>query len=124
VPGFRVIKAVPATGQALAALDRWPDAVTLLVDSVDPRRRGGTGRTADWSVAAEMAARRRVILAGGLTAENVAEAIRRVRPFAVDVSSGVEVQPGVKSREKMRALFAAIGRLGPEGGTTGSGEGR
>jgi phosphoribosylanthranilate isomerase len=54
------------------------------------------------------------VLAGGLTQENVARAVRDVRPWAVDVSSGVEIEPGVKSRERLQALFAAI-RMRAEG---------
>jgi phosphoribosylanthranilate isomerase len=84
--------------------------VTLLLDVRDPVKRGGTGRTVDWSAAAIIAARRRSILAGGLTPGNVGEAIRVVRPFGVDVSSGVECAPGVKDGGLIRALFEAIAR--------------
>ncbi len=63
---------------------------------------GGSGTTCDWRLAAEVAARTRVILAGGLTPDNVTEAIRAVRPWAVDVASGVESSPGVKDPEKLR----------------------
>ena len=63
---------------------------------------GGSGTTCDWQLAAEVAARSNVILAGGLTPDNVAEAIRAVRPWAVDVASGVESSPGVKDPEKLR----------------------
>jgi phosphoribosylanthranilate isomerase len=83
----------------------WPASVTLLVDAYDPDRRGGTGRTIDWRLAAAVAARRQTILAGGLTPENVAEAVARVRPFGIDVSSGVEKAPGVKDHARLRALF-------------------
>jgi phosphoribosylanthranilate isomerase len=82
--------------------------VTILVDATDRVRRGGTGKVADWRNAATLAAQRPVILAGGLTAENVGDAIRRVRPWAVDVSSGVESAPGLKSRERLEAFFAAV----------------
>lgn len=93
-----------------------PAHVTMLVDATDRVRRGGTGRVADWSHAAALAARRPVILAGGLTADNVADAIRKVRPWALDVSSGVESAPGIKSRERLEAFFAAVAASG-EGGT-------
>jgi phosphoribosylanthranilate isomerase len=89
-------------------IDRWPEEVTLLLDVHDPIRRGGTGRTIDWSTAASVATRRRAILAGGLTPDNVADAIRRVRPFGIDVSSGVESSPGVKDRARLKALFDAV----------------
>ena len=71
-------------------------------------RRGGTGDRADWTRAAQVAARRPIILAGGLRPDNVAEAITKVAPWAVDVSSGVEVAPGEKDVEKIRALFVSV----------------
>ena len=67
----------------------------------------GSGRTADWDAAAELALRLEVILAGGLTPLNVAAAIRHVRPFGVDVSSGVEDQPGIKNTELIEQFVAA-----------------
>jgi phosphoribosylanthranilate isomerase len=89
----------------------WPVETTLLLDAHDPVRRGGTGQTIDWAAAAAIAARRRVLLAGGLTAENVAEAVERVRPFGIDVSSGVERSPGIKDERKIRELFEALSAL-------------
>jgi phosphoribosylanthranilate isomerase len=103
-----VIKAVTAGS---TTVDRWPALVTLLVDAHDPVVRGGTGRTADWSAAAALAARRRVVLAGGLTADNIGEAIDRVQPYGVDVSSGVESAPGIKDRRKLEDLFKALSRV-------------
>ena len=82
--------------------------VTLLLDAHDPVRRGGTGRVVNWTLAARLAARRRLFLAGGLRAENIAEAVRMVRPYGVDISSGVESQPGVKSKQLMRKFFSAM----------------
>jgi phosphoribosylanthranilate isomerase len=106
----RVIKAVPVTESFAAVdLDLLPPYVTVLLDAHDPVLRGGTGRTIDWSVAAAVAARRRTILSGGLTPANVAEAVERVRPYMVDVSSGVESSPGVKDPVKLRRFFAALG---------------
>jgi phosphoribosylanthranilate isomerase len=105
----RLIKAVPVTETFdVAALDALPPRVTVLLDAHDPIRRGGTGRTIDWHVAAEVAARRRTILSGGLNAENVRDAAARVRPYMIDVSSGVEATAGVKDHAKLRALFAAL----------------
>ena len=84
----------------------WPEDTTLLLDAADPERRGGTGQQVDWAAAAALARKRRVVLAGGLTPANVAEAIARVRPFGVDVSSGVEDAPGVKNPEKVSQFLA------------------
>jgi len=88
--------------------DTWPARVRLLIDVHDPDQRGGTGKTVDWNQAAAIAARRPVLLAGGLNAGNVADAIHQVRPFGIDVSSGVESSPGVKDHARMRALFEAV----------------
>ncbi len=106
--GLRVIKSVRADEASLARLDEWADTVTLLVDAPDDERKGGTGIRPDWSVAARMAARRPLALAGGLAADNVGQAIRVVRPIGVDVSSGVEQSPGVKDHAAMRRFFEAV----------------
>jgi phosphoribosylanthranilate isomerase len=71
-------------------------------------RRGGTGQLADWARAAELARVRPIILAGGLTPANVSDAIRHVQPWAIDVSSGVEISPGIKNPASLTALFGAI----------------
>jgi phosphoribosylanthranilate isomerase len=112
----RLIKGLPLDDDA--AVQRvvdLPAEVTPLVDAADRERRGGTGRLADWSRAARVAAQRPVVLAGGLSVDNVAEAIRQVRPWAIDVSSGVEDAPGVKNAARMRQLFDALARLRAEG---------
>ena len=85
----------------------WPGHMLVLLDAIDPRAKGGTGRTIDWGAAAELAGQRPVVLAGGLTPDNVGEAIGRVRPYGVDVSSGVEQAPGIKDHEKVRRFVAA-----------------
>ena len=103
-----VIKALAPGADGEIDVASWPDRVTLLLDAHDPRRRGGTGRTTDWSAAASVARSRRALLAGGLTPENVVEAVAEVRPFGIDVSSGVEVSPGVKDHGRIRALFEAL----------------
>jgi phosphoribosylanthranilate isomerase len=108
---YPVIKAV-STEDDIDRIDTWPRRTTLLLDVRDTVARGGTGRTIDWDAAAPIAARRRTILAGGLTPDNVAEAIARVKPFGIDVSSGVEQSPGVKDHERIRALFEALGDSG------------
>ena len=80
----------------------------ILLDAHDPVKHGGTGQTIDWHGAAQIAVTRPIILAGGLTATNVAEAIRTVRPFGVDVASGIETRAGEKSEAAMRAFAAAV----------------
>src|SRR5262245_25580462 len=104
-----VIRAVSVSEIDLAA-DAWSTDTALLVDNIDPVRRGGTGSAVDWTRAAGIAKTRRVVLAGGLTPENVATAIRAVHPFGVDVSSGVESAPGVKDLDKV-AQFISNARL-------------
>lgn len=103
--GAMVVKAVDAADPERARrFDGIADA--LLIDSVDSSGAGGTGRTHDWERTRELARTLEtpVILAGGLTPENVAEAVRTVRPFAVDVASGVEAGPGVKDHDALRAF--------------------
>jgi phosphoribosylanthranilate isomerase len=108
---YRVLRAVAVAGEAtLDAADRVPARITVLLDARDPVRKGGTGRTVDWSVAAEVASRRRVFLAGGLRPENVGEALRVVRPYGIDVSSGVEARPGRKDAGRLRDFFEEVAR--------------
>ena len=101
-----VVKAVSRVEPDTAA--RWPSETILLVDADDPARRGGTGAKADWAAAARLAASRPIVLAGGLTPENIADAIAIVRPFGVDVSSGVEDAPGLKNAARVKALFDVV----------------
>lgn len=104
-----VIKALPVSeGFSLSAVEDLPPRVTVLLDAHDPIRRGGTGRVIEWTVAAAAARLRPVILSGGLTPDNVRSATDAVRPYAVDVSSGVEAAPGIKDEVKLRAFFAAL----------------
>ena len=83
-------------------------ADVLVADTAVGGRRGGTGQVGDWGLAADLASRRRLLLAGGLNPENVVAAVRRVRPFGVDVSSGVEQSPGNKDPQKVKAFIAAV----------------
>jgi phosphoribosylanthranilate isomerase len=82
--------------------------VTVVLDAHDPIQHGGTGRTVDWTRAADIAATHSVLLAGGLTPQNVGEAVRLVRPFGVDVASGIEERPGIKDPQAMKAFVAAV----------------
>ncbi len=81
-----------------------PGGPDLLLDTYHPQLRGGTGHVTDWYVAHTLARQSRLMLAGGLTAQNVAEAIRIVQPFAVDVASGVEASPGRKDHNAVRTF--------------------
>jgi phosphoribosylanthranilate isomerase len=100
-----VFKAVTLAGAGPASLE-WSASTTFVLDAHDPVRRGGTGTTVDWQRAAGIARNRRLVLAGGLTPSNVAEAIREVEPFGVDVSSGVESAPGIKDPDKVRQFLS------------------
>jgi phosphoribosylanthranilate isomerase len=80
----------------------------LLVDAAVKGVYGGSGVTADWSAAAELAKKYPLLLAGGLTPENVADAVRQVKPWGVDVASGVESAPGEKDAAKMSAFVKAV----------------
>jgi phosphoribosylanthranilate isomerase len=90
--------------QSLA--QQYASARGLLLDSYQPGVPGGTGKTFDWSLIAEID--KPVILAGGLHADNVQQAIRQVRPFAVDVSGGVESEKGIKSHDKISAFMREV----------------
>lgn len=106
-----VIKALRMEkGSAPAGLPRHRAATAFLLDGAISGQFGGTGVTTDWAQARSLAQSHRVILAGGLTPENVAEAILTVRPFAVDVASGVELLPGKKDPAKLRAFFTEVAR--------------
>jgi phosphoribosylanthranilate isomerase len=104
-----VIKAFRVADESvLAELPKYAVAAHLL-DAWSPAAHGGTGTTFNWAIArAAVAAGHRVVLAGGLTPDNVARALAEVRPFGVDVSSGVESAPGRKDPAKLRAFCAAV----------------
>ena len=106
--GLKVLKAFRVQGpETLRALPNYSSAAWLL-DSFVAGTRGGTGNTFNWDIAAQaVKLGGRVILAGGLTPENAAEAVRKVRPYGLDVSSGVESAPGKKDVAKVRAFIAA-----------------
>ncbi len=104
--GVRVIRALRVKGpETIAEAARYP-ACTILLDAFVKGELGGTGKTFDWELARDLAARRPVILSGGLRPENVAEAIHQVRPYGVDASSGVEGEvPGRKDFWRVRAFI-------------------
>jgi phosphoribosylanthranilate isomerase len=89
-------------------LDSFGRASAILLDGFDPGHHGGTGKTFNWSLARGSNGSRRIFLAGGLTPENVAEAIRLAHPYAVDVCSGVEARPGRKDPARIVALMWAV----------------
>jgi indole-3-glycerol phosphate synthase/phosphoribosylanthranilate isomerase len=103
-----VIKAISGQQLDLARFDRYAvDA--FMFDAYDPKLRGGTGRISDWTMAREATRKlRRVFLAGGLSAENVGDAILTVRPYAVDACSRLEISPGKKDHALMREFVAAV----------------
>ncbi len=112
---------IPVVRAVHLAIDRVdgvePDIADdlVLLDAHDPVNHGGTGKTIDWRRAALIARQRRVILSGGLTPAYVRQAIVQVRPFAVDVASGVESSPGIKNHDLLRAFIdATLGIPGTE----------
>lgn len=104
VPVLKAIRVKDAT--SLQAMSTYRVAAFLL-DSYHPETAGGTGRSFDWTLAAQVSRSARVILSGGLTPENVQEALDQVRPFAVDVSSGVE-RDGRKDHAKIREFILRV----------------
>lgn len=94
----------------LASLEEFHEAFAFLFDSAQDGQYGGTGRTTDWGVARRAARSRRIILAGGLKVENVAAAVRTVRPYGIDVASGVEASPGKKDRGLLREFIQEVRR--------------
>lgn len=109
--GRRYIKALGmGAGDALADLNGHDEAVGILVDAHAPGEQGGTGQRLDWTRIPDLGDRPWV-LAGGLNPANVAEAVRTARPYAVDVSSGVEASPGVKDPEKINAFIDEVNRV-------------
>ncbi len=114
--GFRVpyIKAIRVRSAAAALSEAHAHRETaqgLLLDAWDEQRFGGTGQSFDWREVAQLAGTARIILAGGLRPGNVAEAIRIAQPWAVDVSSGVEEAPGLKSSSLIRQFISEVQRV-------------
>jgi phosphoribosylanthranilate isomerase len=103
-----VIKAIGLHDGEPAVLDEFDPEMLILIDAHDPSRYGGTGRTVDWNAARQIAASRKTILAGGLNPENITRAVAAVKPYGVDVSSGVEAAPGVKDASRLKRFFEAL----------------
>lgn len=112
--GLPFIKSIAMKGETdlSSEIASYPDASGFLLDTWQPDTHGGGGKVFNWEQVADRP-EADVILAGGLTPENVALAIQKVKPYAVDVSSGVESASGIKSAEKIRAFLAAV----EQGGT-------
>lgn len=109
VPVIAVVRVGPA-GPDLPPADLLGRCRALLFDTLSAGRPGGTGESFDWRAIAGRQFALPILLAGGLDPDNVAQAVRRVRPWAVDVASGVETAPGVKDPEKLRRFFEAVRR--------------
>jgi phosphoribosylanthranilate isomerase len=103
---FKAFRGVPQSINGFAK----QDAPALLVDASVKGIYGGSGVTADWNGAAELAKKYPLLLAGGLTPKNVAQAVRQVKPWGVDVASGVEYAPGRKDANRMKAFVQAVRR--------------
>lgn len=105
IKAFRVESDFP-----LVMLDDYPGAFAFLFDGAHAGQYGGTGRTTDWDVARKAAMTWRIILAGGLKVENVAAAVRIVKPYGIDVASGVESKPGKKDHGRLREFIQEVRR--------------
>ena len=105
IKAFRVAADFP-----LSTLDKYHDAFAFLLDGSRTGQFGGTGASADWNVARRAVAAHRIILAGGLTPENVGAAIRSVHPYAIDVASGVESKPGKKDHARLKEFVDEVRR--------------
>ncbi|WP_246273230.1 phosphoribosylanthranilate isomerase [Candidatus Hakubella thermalkaliphila] len=110
--GFKIIKAIRigenSEEKLTYLLKHYQNVDAFLFDTYHPQKKGGTGLPFDWRLAEGLVTDRPVILSGGLNEENVLEAIMRLRPYAVDVSSGLERQPGKKDEQKMRQFFEQV----------------
>ena len=103
IKALRVRKSLRSSG-----LSQFKNASGLLLDGFDPKQWGGTGRTFDWRLAQRVGRGAKLFLAGGITPENVAAAIRVAKPYAVDVCSGVEARPGKKDPQRLKAFMREV----------------
>lgn len=108
--GFTVFQAIAVWKGFKPEILQHFKASAFLLDAYDPGLHGGTGKTFDWYLAREAGKFGTIILAGGLTPKNVGRAIREVKPYAVDVASGVESTRGIKDPAKLRAFFSAVAK--------------
>lgn len=109
-PQDKIIKAFRIKDKSdLDKIDKFPNVSAVLLDSFTEGEYGGTGKTFDWKLALGVKGLcNHLILSGGMTPENVAEAIKKVKPYGVDVSSGVEEKPGKKDPEKLEKFFSEV----------------
>lgn len=108
VPVFKAFRVEPDF--PLATLNEYPEAYAFLFDAAHAGQYGGTGHTTDWDLARRATVGRRIILAGGLKVENVAAAVRIVRPYGIDVASGVESRAGKKDHGRLREFIQEVRR--------------
>ncbi len=112
VPYMKAVR-VRSGADPLPDIKRYRQASAVLLDTFDPHQAGGTGKSFDWTVARHCVDRSPlpIVLAGGLTQENAARAIKEVHPWALDLSSGVEREPGIKDRHRLQAFFNEVNRV-------------
>lgn len=108
-PYIKALRVAPHNADELeASINKYPSAKAILLDAWVEGVAGGTGETFDWGLVPE-SVRSKIILAGGLTPENVTTAVEQIRPFAVDVSGGVESAPGQKDADKITRFIQQVG---------------
>lgn len=104
---FKAIRpaSLPEAKTLMHSYSLFPHEPAILIDAYHPGEYGGSGQTGDWAIAAQFAPQYALMLAGGLTPDNVKTAVQQVQPWGVDVASGVESAPGVKDAEKVRQFI-------------------
>jgi len=112
MPYIKAIRVQPEQ-DPMVVIKSHPQAAAILLDAYDPQHAGGTGKQFDWSVARECVQQspRPIVLAGGLDADNAGQAINEVKPWALDLSSGVESEPGLKDPERLKVFFDEVNRV-------------